>query len=677
MKKLLTAFLIFTPCIALANVCSNGFYSHEDQCIECPTGYSGSDGNRDDVTSCYVICNKQTISNGLSEPKQTKIYFQSTETPICEYDTYCDPGYYFTQNTNTVTSDTNINWVNPNIYLWGTGQQYIDTGVPGDNNNLKFEIKYEWVQIPAADSYHGIFGNYNGQEAANCTRLIQYGSTRTHINVNTAAENSNSINITKSPGVIYTDTLTAQQYTTQGGTTNLNAAPGTTNTSNILLFTQAPSKISNIKIYYFKIWDGDELIRYFVPVNKDMIVGNTHIESAGMWDIVNKQFYSNKGNGNFIYGGVIPECKVCIGAVYSPGGNTTECTPCPDGYDLDENEAKSAAEQCTTFCSSGTYIPYAGAPKCVDVGPGYWAEPMLTYYGTAGIRNQCPEGLTTSGYGAASNEASDCGKALHIGNSRIVFRSEPKTEHTLRALIDGVVYYGSMSPNLNTTNTINVKSDGVVYSLHDDNGTDSVSITNNKLLWVDENTYLESDGYQYIDTGVPGNNSALSFKIKYAWTVLPKGYEAIFANYESETANITRLLQSGANKTFVYVDTRTNSPMASIDMKRQINTPYVETLDFSSYGVANKTIKLSAPTAGTTNNKSILLLKGASSEHPKLKIYYFKVYDQGKLIRNFVPIYAGAQIGDYTVPANGMWDIVEQKFYPNSGTGNFKYGYGG
>ena len=46
-------------------------------------------------------------------------------------------------------------------------------------------------------------------------------------------------------------------------------------------------------------------------------------------------------------------------------------------------------------------------------------------------------------------------------------------------------------------------------------------------------------------------------------------------------------------------------------------------------------------------------------------------------MRNFVPIYKGAKIGDFVVPENGMWDIVEQKFYPNAGIGSFTYGYGG
>ena len=124
-----------------------------------------------------------------------------------------------------------------------------------------------------------------------------------------------------------------------------------------------------------------------------------------------------------------------------------------------------------------------------------------------------------------------------------------------------------------------------------------------------------------------------------------------------------------------WVDSRNFNVHESL--QRTLNELYIETLDFTDYTIGDTVIPLKSPTKGTVNDKSILLLKGAASEHPKLKIYYFKVYDKGKLVRNFVPIYKGAKIGDFVVPENGMWDIVEQKFYPNAGTGSFTYGYGG
>ena len=56
------------------------------------------------------------------------------------------------------------------------------------------------------------------------------------------------------------------------------------------------------------------------------------------------------------------------------------------------------------------------------------------------------------------------------------------------------------------------------------------------------------------------------------------------------------------------------------------------------------------------------------------KIYFCKFYENDELKRHFVPVPAGLKIGNYTIPSNGMWDIVTQQFFGNSGTGEFMYG---
>lgn len=674
--KFLSFLVFWLPCVAIA--CDDGFYLGDDgTCVECPLGYSGSDSERDSINDCFINCADQSLGVGDLYAKTERKYWDEDAYALCEYDIDCEPGYYSTGIINSVVTDTNLAWVSSDVYLRSNGEQYLDTGVKGNNDNLRFEVKYEWVNFPEANAYLGVFGNYNGNENANVTRLIQFGNTRVHYNLNTQAGDSDDMSQVRKTDTVYVEYLDNSKFVSGNTEKKLYAQKATIeNNTNILLFAENSARPSDIKIFYFKIWDGDTLIRYMLPVNTGMVIGGTYITEPGMWDVVNKKFYKNLGKGKFSYGGE-NICRICDGAAYSPGGNLSKCIACPDGYDLNEERGKTTAEDCTIFCSSGTYVPNVG-DTCTNVGVGYWGEGAILNFGQVSQRNMCPDGLTSAGYGAAANEEADCGKALNIGNTRIVFGKQKKTAHALAALIDGEVYYGAMSTGINAINTIKVLAeDGLVYSLHDDNSVDNVGISGGKLLWVDENTYLASDGYQYINTGVPGNNADLSFKIKYAWTVLPKGYEAIFANYASESDNITRLLQSGPGTTFLYVDTRTNAPMARLDMTRKVNTPYVETLDFTNYSIGNKVIPLKSATKGTVNDKSILLLKGAAPEHPKLKIYYFKVYDKGKLVRNFVPVQKGAKIGDFTVPENGMWDIVEQKFYPNSGTGNFTYGYGG
>lgn len=55
-------------------------------------------------------------------------------------------------------------------------------------------------------------------------------------------------------------------------------------------------------------------------------------------------------------------------------------------------------------------------------------------------------------------------------------------------------------------------------------------------------------------------------------------------------------------------------------------------------------------------------------------LYQTDFFEEEKIIRSFVPVPQGLKIGNFTVPSNGMYDMAEQKFYPNAGTGEFIYG---
>ena len=51
-----------------------------------------------------------------------------------------------------------------------------------------------------------------------------------------------------------------------------------------------------MKLYSFKLWDGDNLIRDMTPVKRN------YDGAIGMYDAVNKKFYANAGTGTFIGG---------------------------------------------------------------------------------------------------------------------------------------------------------------------------------------------------------------------------------------------------------------------------------------------------------------------------------------------------------------------------------------
>ena len=59
---------------------------------------------------------------------------------------------------------------------------------------------------------------------------------------------------------------------------------------------------------------------------------------------------------------------------------------------------------------------------------------------------------------------------------------------------------------------------------------------------------------------------------------------------------------------------------------------------------------------------------GSVSSSPSMKLYSFLLYDNEKLIREFIPCYRKS---DSVI---GLYDIVNDVFYTNSGTGTFSKG---
>lgn len=56
------------------------------------------------------------------------------------------------------------------------------------------------------------------------------------------------------------------------------------------------------------------------------------------------------------------------------------------------------------------------------------------------------------------------------------------------------------------------------------------------------------------------------------------------------------------------------------------------------------------------------------------KIYRIRFAVNDEWVRDFVPVPAGLVIGNFTVPAAGMFDTINQQFFGNSGDGSFIYG---
>lgn len=178
--------------------------------------------------------------------------------------------------------------------------------------------------------------------------------------------------------------------------------------------------------------------------------------------------------------------------------------------------------------------------------------------------------------------------------------------------------------------------------------------------------YIESTGTQYIDTGIKTSNS-LSFEIR---TNYANG--TLLGAQDSSNAEKCIAIAGSSNSEYV----RFLSGSAGQFLGIPVNT----------YGFYDLTIKAGKATLTynnkptdislTTKNNKIDLpiyifarnVDGVASGYSPRKLFYFKVYDNGNLVRDFIPVYRKSD------GAIGLYDLVEKSFYANAGTGTFLKG---
>ena len=177
--------------------------------------------------------------------------------------------------------------------------------------------------------------------------------------------------------------------------------------------------------------------------------------------------------------------------------------------------------------------------------------------------------------------------------------------------------------------------------------------------------YLESTGTQYIDTGyIPNTNTTvvLGFVTQGSWV-----FGQRTAAYTTDALGL--LTNNGA---FVLYTPGLEIRFDSSSIK--YNKKYIVTANKNTFivlsDIGEKLVE-KAGTATSLNAKYPLVLFGLVSGgsyslgNSGIKIYYFQIYDNDILVRDFIPV-----LDKDGVPC--MYDKVEErKFYYNAGTGQF------
>lgn len=146
------------------------------------------------------------------------------------------------------------------------------------------------------------------------------------------------------------------------------------------------------QIYDIKIWQGSTLVRDFVPVVRSR--GGV----AGMYDMVERKFYTNAGSGSFEAGGVIPADKgMSNGATMHFIGKSQVVATCIEDifkrhFDITMSDAtyyfdanKTRTIEINEELPAGVVVKYTWKKSSGETGSGNSFKDVGTYHVTATI----------------------------------------------------------------------------------------------------------------------------------------------------------------------------------------------------------------------------------------------------------------------------------------------------
>ena len=174
--------------------------------------------------------------------------------------------------------------------------------------------------------------------------------------------------------------------------------------------------------------------------------------------------------------------------------------------------------------------------------------------------------------------------------------------------------------------------------------------------------YIQSSGTQYIDTGFkPNQNTRMTAKVYINGLV--STYDNIGGARNGNTNQFHIIIAS--NKFDARYETQnsnisyTTTGLFNFDFNKNkfyINNSLAKTFTDTTFTSEYNAYVFAVNNAGTVSQKA------------DYKLYSMKWYDNDTLVRDFIPCYRNS---DNEV---GLYDLVNNVFYVNQGTGSFTYG---
>lgn len=185
--------------------------------------------------------------------------------------------------------------------------------------------------------------------------------------------------------------------------------------------------------------------------------------------------------------------------------------------------------------------------------------------------------------------------------------------------------------------------------------------------WLD---YIQSSGTQCINTGfTPAQNTRIIMDFEHTGANTDTDVRTLFGARTATASNVFGMWISASSLYPHYGN-------VGYDANGYINITDKGRIKYDLNGniatVDNNTITCTSATFNSGNSLYLLAMNQAGtidSRRASGRLYSCKIYDNGTLVRDYVPCNYGGSIG--------LWDKVNSAFYANAGSGTFTFGKGG
>lgn len=451
---------------------------------------------------------------------------------------------------------------------------------------------------------------------------------------------------------------------------------------------------ASIKLYSCQMWSYDVLMRDFVPaLNSE--------NKYCLWDKVSETFFLNAGTGEFnvvvgenqlttengqgiitengeqlesesvpytmldwiegtatqwINTGIVPSSTIKI---------ETKASGLTGGSSINGSEYTSSYRYKWGINGSNPYIGYGGSNYNIS-GQTVNLSTPYTYYISSGsqwIKDKDGNTIHQSTTGNLSRYSSTPIYlfACYSSSSNNIASQMMRLYYC--KIWDGDTLVRDFIPVIDENNVVclyDKVSQAYFYNQGEDSFIPSETITYKTFAYVGTN----AEGY--IDTGFkPDNNTRVRTEFEFL-TTPTSTWEFLFGSRDNyHVAEFTCAYNSSSwFSGFRTTDVRPTSPA------RAINTTYRIDKNKNSLWVNGTT---TTDTYGTfTGSYNMVFFgnvaNGTFGGNSHAKCYYFKIYDNGTLTRDFIPVLRKSD----NVPC--FYDLVNNEFYTNAGTGTFLYG---